>query len=472
MEETVRFSPDSVPFLKGGNYRVTIEQSTDISNCQLQPANIDFTVSGPTDYLGPSEVYSVYPPRNATGKYEHCLPHIILHRKTLPWEFSMEQMKDTTPWVGLFVFSEHDDIDELTMTYEDSKKLYSSTVYVPPLTNADLDPKQKCLMIKVQGSLLHDILPTESDLQYLCHTRGVDLDVKPTDPEVNDNWYSCVVANRYPEALSNQRSSLRHKACLVSLLGYEEFIKENGKRETEDFYQKSYYFYCLYQWEFSVEKEEYNFYSLAKKTNADILHLKNSADNAGSPQEIKANQLFQLGYCPVEERFRDGSISVSWYHSPLMPQRPTFDLKQEYYTFSDELLRYDPDCGMFDVSYSAAWQLGRQLGLQFKDFARKLYEWRIDNKDLSLNAISFHELSKHLHCSLAMSGAEPSGSTISSVWEKSCKAMIEACDSATKEQACWHGTGLERYVISNKMVNESNSNHELTQKDLIEREGD
>jgi hypothetical protein len=43
---------------------------------------------------------------------------------------------------------------------------------------------------------------------------------------------------------------------------------------------------------------------------------------------------------------------------------------------ADALVRYDPDLSMFDVSYSAAWELGRLLALQDKDFSTSLYQWK------------------------------------------------------------------------------------------------
>ncbi|MEQ8163771.1 MAG: hypothetical protein ABRQ34_09625, partial [Smithellaceae bacterium] len=60
---------------------------------------------------------------------------------------------------------------------------------------------------------------------------------------------------------------------------------------------------------------------------------------------------------------------------------------QEPVSCVDELLRYDPDTGLFDVTYAAAWQLGRLLALQNAGFslalnrARKMIrqeaEWRM-----------------------------------------------------------------------------------------------
>ncbi len=41
---------------------------------------------------------------------------------------------------------------------------------------------------------------------------------------------------------------------------------------------------------------------------------------------------------------------------------------------------YDPDSGLFDLSLSAAWQLGRLMALRQKSFSRNLLRWRNRNK--------------------------------------------------------------------------------------------
>jgi hypothetical protein len=45
----------------------------------------------------------------------------------------------------------------------------------------------------------------------------------------------------------------------------------------------------------------------------------------------------------------------------------------------DSVTRYNPDTGMFDVTYAAAWQLGRLLALQNSNFAETLYNWKREN---------------------------------------------------------------------------------------------
>jgi hypothetical protein len=43
---------------------------------------------------------------------------------------------------------------------------------------------------------------------------------------------------------------------------------------------------------------------------------------------------------------------------------------------ADELVRYNKDDGMFDVSYAAAWELGRLLTLQKTRVAVDLFNWK------------------------------------------------------------------------------------------------
>jgi len=43
---------------------------------------------------------------------------------------------------------------------------------------------------------------------------------------------------------------------------------------------------------------------------------------------------------------------------------------------ADALVRYNPALGLFDISYAAAWELGRLLALQSKQFSTNLYLWK------------------------------------------------------------------------------------------------
>lgn len=43
---------------------------------------------------------------------------------------------------------------------------------------------------------------------------------------------------------------------------------------------------------------------------------------------------------------------------------------------SDQLVRFNRDLGVFDVTYAAAWELGRFLALQSKTVSTELYHWK------------------------------------------------------------------------------------------------
>lgn len=89
-----------------------------------------------------------------------------------------------------------------------------------------------------------------------------------------------------------------------------------------------------------------------------------------------AESYLKMGCVPLSHFMREGNKSVSWYHSPLVPgDYPQQDIPLPVRS-SDDLVRYNPDYGMFDVSYAAAWELGRLLALQSKSFSVGLYHWK------------------------------------------------------------------------------------------------
>ncbi|MBK7936642.1 MAG: LamG domain-containing protein [Lewinellaceae bacterium] len=78
------------------------------------------------------------------------------------------------------------------------------------------------------------------------------------------------------------------------------------------------------------------------------------------------------GMLALPHHSRKGKKSVSWYRGPLSARTadPGFTLPA---VAADELLLLDKKSGMFDVSYAAAWQLGRLMALEDRNFSLLLF---------------------------------------------------------------------------------------------------
>ena len=84
----------------------------------------------------------------------------------------------------------------------------------------------------------------------------------------------------------------------------------------------------------------------------------------------------EIGYVPLENQMRIGEHATSWYRGPLVPSRTARDFVYGPYHTSDHAMHYDPDYGVFNHAYAAAWQIGRLLALSDANFAKALYDWR------------------------------------------------------------------------------------------------
>ncbi|MFM7573112.1 MAG: hypothetical protein ACKO4S_08275, partial [Snowella sp.] len=110
---------------------------------------------------------------------------------------------------------------------------------------------------------------------------------------------------------------------------------------------------------------------LLKKLTVDTLKLplKNQAD---------ADTYLQKGYIPLPHSLRQGGKTFSWYHSPLLPakNKSLSSLAEIPIRCADQLIAYDENYGLFDISHAAAWQLGQLLALQDQKFAISLFNWK------------------------------------------------------------------------------------------------
>jgi hypothetical protein len=295
-------------------------------------------------------------------------------------------------------------------------------------------PDEPCTYIDVPAALFAKLAPSIGDLEMTAHVRAVKMDSKPIqDQETVDaeQSYGLVVGNRLPETLppteippaaQTTPAIGKNVALLVSL--------ENMQMALRGQSAKSYYatrvannpngfvrLIVLYQWSFaSWHDSSFEFEQILKGLNGRDPTAPNDEPKVPNPLMRRPNppnyptgtddqkivqQMLELGYTPlnhltrvpdVEQEQTETIQTVSWYRGPLapFPSAPKLsflsgenvsDADQESLIFSaDELLRFDPNVGIYDTSYAAAWQLGRLISLQDRSFSVALYRWKKRNE--------------------------------------------------------------------------------------------
>ncbi|MDJ0589438.1 MAG: hypothetical protein QNJ72_05480 [Pleurocapsa sp. MO_226.B13] len=284
-------------------------------------------------------------------------------------------------------------------------------------------------VLDLKRGLLEAILPTINDLEYLAHVRQVT-----TGDTENSESLSLVISNRLPkkEGIST--------AYLVSLEErYNDNGEFNYQNATNENYirlvvLKNWSFSCTepeqsfmgllenFNLLFSIDlsdtdeqtlnqgeisdslktefkknnnplsenysvvpnsegwdiTDENKHYSIVSKNNR--LSVYDRDGILRLPKNINADtkQYLTKGYIPLPHYLRQGGKTFSWYHSPLIPGQNQTDLKLSQLSVrsADQLISYNSNTGLFDISYAAAWQLGQLLALQDKQFATSLFNWK------------------------------------------------------------------------------------------------
>ncbi|HEX2094725.1 MAG TPA: hypothetical protein VHG28_20140, partial [Longimicrobiaceae bacterium] len=145
----------------------------------------------------------------------------------------------------------------------------------------------------------------------------------------------------------------------------------------------------LHQWTFGSVDLEQTFQGLLTAVDVSPSGIQLPVDSLSSG-DVEADaavaDAFGLGYTAMDHALVDGDATVSWYRGPLLPLgTPRF--VDPPYVAASPLLRYDPTTGMFDVSYAAAWELGRLLALRDNAYATALYRWKLTQAQSTVNAL-------------------------------------------------------------------------------------
>lgn len=394
MSTGIRFSQMTSPALEVGDYEIKVEQVTNLK-VSLATEKVNITVATERFNISNGQIYSVYPPENAVGDYSECLPNIVLKRRTLPWEMKLNNEKAEMPWMMLLVL---DETDEYAIENSDCQTALApeTKTFVPNLKLESYEkPESPCTFVTLPKVLFSALVPYEDDLCLLAHGKGVSLDYKVTDETVNDDWFATVVTNRFCLMPIDKTHAISHTAMLVSLEGFETCLKDAEQREKALSEYDAVRMIVLTSWHFSMAKPLFDFGSVFTNLDAGMMETpytyKRKKGKKKENEELK--MMCKQGYYPMNHHMRDGSQTVSWYQSPLIPYfepQTAFTCSQ----FADQLLCYDPERSLFDVRYASAWQIGKSMGLADRGFAQKLFEWRMTNQN-ALKSALYHQSLLH-----------------------------------------------------------------------------
>lgn len=400
---------DLTPPLEDNSYRLTVATNVTIDGAPqpLDSKQSFFNIEGPRFRLQPSDIASLVPPRNARGPFAEVVPHVALYRKTLPWERELNLdpnhplptpktnadlpalPKDGLPWLALLLLEEN----EYTLLQNQPLE------QVLPKATLNLMGNPQgvtCDAIQVDSNLLQAIMPSLEELQLLCHLRQVNVADKELNVGSTDGFFSVIMSNRLPTP------NAKCRACLVSLEGRPDLVpveppaqtpgfntvlnagstvfllpavgaagaisptsRSPGILKSEIIFRSYTTLVLLYSWQYEVVGDS-NFEGLMQNLNVGMI---GTVADPGHPA------LTDTAHLKMEVADRSGATEQVWYRGPLVPFQLTRDPLGPYHS-ADQCRRATPETGVEDVSYAAAFEVGRLLAAADPRLAQELMRWR------------------------------------------------------------------------------------------------
>lgn len=356
--------------LPGGSYRFVLQQTVKLEGEEERHYYRDqkFEVLAPRYSIEPDEVQAYFPPPNGTADYQNVLPHVVLRTRNLPWERTLSARE---PWLALLVLSEQEIRDGGVITKNGkvadlqpessaadpwTRVEQGERILLPKFTHTE-DLNTPVRLLDMDAKLFLKVCPRREELSLLAHIRHVDIADKIPVEMVANGEFSVIVANRFPPAGAGT-------IHLVSLEGWEKLLGDQSSPAPR------LRLITLANWSFVCDSSgNDSFAGLMQQLRTNGRQFGVTLPAATSSDDV--NQALAKGYVPLDYRPLDSTPAFAWYRGPLSPQarRP---MDQPAFRLADEALIFDERTGVMDVSYAAAWELGRLLALGSPAFTKGL----------------------------------------------------------------------------------------------------
>ncbi len=363
--------------LPAGSYRLVLQQTVSLEGGEQHHYYRDqpFEVIAPRYTVEGSEIQAYFPPPGGVAEYRNVLPHLVLRTRNLPWERTVWKGEGREPWLALLVLSEQDVIegraDVKNATVADlaptaktdsvwSRAEGGVTYMLPRFPREGESAETPVRLLDLDLDLFRKLCPRREELPLLAHIRRVDTADKVPLEMVADGEFAVLVANRFPQA----GASTVH---LISLEGWDKLLDAPGG---QTYAAQRVRLVTLGSWSFVSDAAGHGtFGGLMQRLrrNAAVVGIKPPAQGG----DAYVNEALARGYVPLDFRPSESTPTFAWYRGPLSPvARPS--LNRPPFRSADSALVFDESTALFDVSYAAAWQLGRLLALASPAFTKGL----------------------------------------------------------------------------------------------------
>lgn len=214
------------PPLKAGLYRFTSEQQITASGLghtmaaedtpNVEQLQTHVRVRSPQYALPPDQVLSTFPPANHEGDFGARLPQIVIRRRTLPWERTVDDdpAHESLPWLALVLIAEGE--AEVRLNKPVAECVTAGVHLDPP---ADV---QVGNYLAIRASVVKRLFPTQDEIGLLAHVREVDVNDTELMMGDDDGFLAVVISNRLPLPGKDDQGNpvpVKYLACLVNLCG-------------------------------------------------------------------------------------------------------------------------------------------------------------------------------------------------------------------------------------------------------------
>lgn len=341
------------PAIEEGRYTITGRQTVTQPVSDTFQVQKEICIAANTRTLAGQDVFGVYPLPEQQGDFAGTLPFLVLNDQVYPWIRHWRDDIDgrPVPWLALIVVSEEEGAAETDVKNAELPGLKEQGVFFPlkegEVTSCRDDDNIHILTVPVQT--YRSVMPEASDLPWLTHVKFVDLSATEDAIAEQDGWFATVIANRFVPSYEGR--CVKSTVHLISVDGYLNGDIPAGCDRVR--------FISIYHWSVYSEKAQ-------DESFAALMDGIGKNSRAVTEQALKPHYL------------RTGEKTYARYHSPLLPYHAErYDnLGGEGRYTADGRLIYDAQNGILDISYSAAFNLGRMISLSRRTEAEKIVAWR------------------------------------------------------------------------------------------------